>query len=165
VVWLALGVAACNPALNWRQTQPEGAGIRMLFPCRTARHERTIQVAAAAMRMRLDSCDAAGSVFSLAFGDVADPARVAPALAELRFAAAANVRGSASVRDWRASGATPNEQTAQLRIEGTLPDGRRVVEHAAFFVRGLRLYQATALGGSLDDDALDTFFGSIQVLP
>jgi hypothetical protein len=162
---LLLGLAACAPALNWRETRPEGADVAMLFPCRPDRNERAIGVAGAPLRMQMHSCDAQGTVFSLAFVDVADVASVAPVLAAMRAAAVANVDGASNVLPWRVPGATPNEQAARLRIEGSLPDGRRVVENTGFFVRGLRLYQATALGGSLDAEALDTFFGSIRIVP
>jgi hypothetical protein len=114
--------------------------------------------------MQMHSCSAAGAAFSLAFADVADVARVTSLLAALRVAAQANLGGAATARPLVVAGATPNEQSALIQIEGRLPDGRRLVEHAAFFARGLRLYQATALGESIDADALDTFFNSIQVV-
>ncbi|MEO8922537.1 MAG: hypothetical protein ABI330_06875 [Caldimonas sp.] len=117
------------------------------------------------MDMQMHSCDAAGTVFSLSFVDVTEPSRVTPALTALRAAAVGNVGGTATERPLAVPGATPNPLSALVRIEGHLPDGRRVVEHAGFFVRGLRLYQATALGGSLSVDALETFFGSIKVGP
>lgn len=161
VLWLA----ACTPALNWRETSPEGSGVALLFPCRAERHERTVRIGDADTRMQMHSCDAGGAVFSLAFVDVASPAEVAPLLAGMRAAAVANIGGAATALPWRPPGATPNEQTARLRVEGALPGGRRVVEHAAFFARGLRVYQATALGDGLDGDALDTYFGSIKVVP
>jgi hypothetical protein len=160
-----LGLVACAPALNWRETRPDGVGVVMLFPCRPDRHERSITLAGAPIRMQMHSCDAEGAVFSLAFLDVADAASVTPLLTEMRRAAVANVNGVAVARPWVVPGATPNEETARLRIEGRLPDGRHVVENTAFFVRGFRLYQATALGGSLDADALDTFFASVKVVP
>ena len=112
----------------------------------------------------MHSCRAGGAVFSLAFADVSAPAQVAVVLAALRVAAQGNLGGAVTARPWTARGATPNEQSALVRIDGHLPDGKRVVEHAAFFVKGLRLYQATALGESLDADALDSFFDSIQVV-
>jgi hypothetical protein len=47
-------------------------------------------------------------------------------------------------------------------MEGRLPDGRRVVEDAAFFVKGLRVYAATVLGESIPAEAVETFFASIK---
>jgi hypothetical protein len=161
---LLIVLAACTPALNWRETRPEGSGVKMLFPCRPDRHERTIRVAGAELHMQMHFCSAAGAAFSLAFVDASDPTRVTPLLARLRAAAAANVGGTATVRTMVVPGATPNEQSALIRVEGHLPDGRGVVEHAAFFVKGLRLYQATALGKSLTTDALETFFSSIEIV-
>ncbi len=114
--------------------------------------------------MQMHFCSAAGAAFSLAFVDASDPTRVTPLLARLRAAAAANVGGTATVRTMVVPGATPNEQSALIRVEGHLPGGRGVVEHAAFFVKGLRLYQATALGKSLTTDALETFFSSIEIV-
>ena len=63
------------------------------------------------------------------------------------------------------AGATPNGQSALLRIDGRRPDGRPVVARAAFFVKGLRLYQATVLGAGepVNAEALETFFASIRL--
>ncbi len=63
------------------------------------------------------------------------------------------------------AGATPNAESTLLRIVGRRGDGRRVVAHAAFFVKGLRLYQATVLGDDdpADGEVLETFFGSIRL--
>jgi hypothetical protein len=66
------------------------------------------------------------------------------------------------VRAFAVAGATPNEQSALLHMEGRLPDGRRVVEDAAFFVKGLRVYAATVLGESIPAEAVETFFASIK---
>jgi hypothetical protein len=156
-------LVACSPALNWRQTKPAGAGVGLLFPCRPDRHERTVRLAGVELGMQMHSCEAAGALFSIGFVDVPDLSRVVPVLAEMRAAAVANVEGTATAATLAVPGATPNQQSALLRIDGHLPDGRRVVEHVAFFVRGARLYQATALGDSLSDDALESFFGSIKL--
>jgi hypothetical protein len=158
-------LVACTPALNWRETRPEGSGIAILFPCRPDRQERMIGVAGMHVPARMYSCEAAGAIFSLVFVDSVDVGQASVLLAGMRSAASANVRGVATGRSWRVPGATPSEQSARLRIEGTLPDGRAVVEHAGFFVVGLRLFQVTTLGGSLDASALDTFFGSVRVGP
>ncbi|MGZ5131415.1 MAG: hypothetical protein ACXWCV_08585 [Caldimonas sp.] len=163
---LLLVLAACAPPLDWRDSRPEGSGVAMLFPCRPDRHERPVRIGKATLRMQMHSCEAAGATFSLAFVDAPQPDQVVPLLAELRSHAAANIAGVvAEPRPFEPPGATPNEQSGLLRIEGHLPDGRRVVEHAAFFVKGLRLYQATAIGAALPAEAVETFFGAIKVAP
>lgn len=157
-----VALAACSPSLDWRQTRAEGSDVALLFPCRPDRHERTARIGGADLRMQMVSCHAAGAVFSLAFADAPDAARVTPLVAALRAAAAANIGAIPTVRSFAVAGATPNEQSALLRMEGRLPDGRRVVEHAAFFVKGLRVYAATVLGESIPAEAVETFFASIK---
>lgn len=163
-VFLAM-LVACSPALDWRDLPPGDSGVAMLFPCRPDRQERAVRMTALDLRVRMASCSAAGATFSLAYVDAPQVAQVAPLLAELRVRAAANVGGTALVRPFSAPGATPNEQSAALRIEGRLPDGRHVTEHAVFFARGLRLYQVTAIGESVSREAAETFFGSVKVVP
>jgi len=139
----------------------------MLFPCRPDRQQRTVQVEATALRMQLHSCKAGGFAFSLSFADVDDPLRVAALLAALRQHQVANVAGTAATLPLpRLVGATPNPQSQFLRIEGRLPDGRDVVVHAAFFVKGLRVYQASVVsqGEGPGPETLASFFDSIRVL-
>ena len=97
---------------------------------------------------------------------VGDPARVTPELSALRAQLLANLAAAATEeRPLALAGATPNVQSARLHIVGKRPDGSRVVADAAFFVKGLTLYQATVLGS--DDapgrEAVETFFGAIRL--
>jgi hypothetical protein len=115
--------------------------------------------------MQMHACDAGGRTFSLAFVDAGAPNRVEPLLAALKASAAANIEGTQMQQPFAPPGATPNPGSALLRVEGRLPDGRRVTEHAAFFVRGLRLYQATVIGETLPEDAVRSFFAAIKLTP
>jgi hypothetical protein len=167
VLAIACALAGCSPALDWRESRPEGSGATLLFPCRPARHDREVRLGAASLRLQLHSCNAAGMTFSLAVADGAEPAQVTELLAALRAQALANLGSTvASERPLPAIvGATPNPRSALLRIAGQRPDGRRVVADAAFFVKGLRLYQATVLGEAdpVGNETLETFFASIRL--
>ena len=57
---------------------------------------------------------------------------------------------------------TPNPQALRLSVAGRLPDGSAVQEHAAFFTRGLRVYQATVIGAQLSPPAVETYFGALR---
>ena len=168
VTVVALGVAlvACWPALDWREVRPEGLALTALFPCRPDKHERDVPIAGAPARMQLHACDAAGSTFSLAVVDAGEPARVEPVLAALKASAAANVGGSASRSEpFAPPGATPNPSSALVRLQGRRPDGRAVTLNAAFFVHGVRVFQATALGEAVSEETLQGFFGGIRLAP
>ena len=161
----ASALLACSPVLDWRETRPEGTGAVMLFPCRAEKQERPVRLGDETVPMRLHSCTAAGMSFALVTAEVADPGRVAPMLEALRCQAVANVAGTAVPEALPSiAGSTPNARSARLRIVGQRPDGRRVVEHALFFVKGLTLFQATVIGADepADREAIDTFFGSIR---
>ena len=53
-----------------------------------------------------------------------------------------------------------------LRIDGRLPDRRAVVVHAAFFVKGWKVYHAAVrrAGEPARAEALETFFEAIRVV-
>jgi len=163
---LAASLVACTPALDWREVRPEGTGLSALFPCRPDRHERDVRLADMPARMQLHACDAAGATFSLAVVDAAMPSRVEPVLAALKASAAANIGGAAPrIEPFAPPGATPNPGSALLHVAGRLPDGRAVTMHAAFFVHGLRVFQATAVGAALADETLQSFFGATRLAP
>jgi len=158
---------ACSPVFDWRETRPEGSGAVAMFPCRPVKQERSVRIGAAVLPMQLHSCRAGDALFLIAAVDVDDPAEVTPRLAAFRAQALANL-GVASGGDAApiaVAGATPNPQSGRVDLVGARPDGRRVVAQAAFFVKGLRLYQATVLGadGSPGRDVVDTFFGAIRL--
>lgn len=162
-VGLGLGaLSACSPTLDWRETRFEGSGIVASFPCRPDRYARTVTVAGAKAQMDMLSCAAGGATYALSFFDVADPAAVTPALADLRALAADHLGASTPhISPLEIKGMTANAQAAKLMIAGRLPDGAAVQESAAFFVKDLRIYQATVIGAKLAPEALDSFFSGL----
>lgn len=166
--WWALVVAGCGctPANEWRELRPEDSGIVASFPCKPDRLARTIALAGQATRMEMLVCSAGGLTFGLAFADIGDPRLVTQALAELRAAAMANLRATAaSERSLAVPGMTPNERAARLHFEGQRPDGAAMQEQAAFFVRGLRIYQASILGPTVAESASEPFFIGLRLTP
>ena len=159
-----LGLAACTPTLDWREVRPEGGGVVAMFPCKPESQTRTVTLAGTAVRLTLLACKAGGSTWALAHADLADPARVGPALVELRAAAAANL-GAVAPRELplKLDGATPNPASGRVELSGRLPDGAPVQEQLALFAKGTRVFQATALGQRLGDDALEPFFGGLRL--
>ena len=162
----ALLLAACAPALDWREVRPEGSHMTLLMPCKSTAQQRQLPLAGAAVRLSLQACSADGQTWGVAHADVEDPARVAVALAELRASAAANVAaGAVEPLPLQVPGATPQPASERLSFAGRLPDGRPVQVQLAVFAHGTRVFQATALGERLPAEAADTFFGSIRFLP
>ncbi|HMC14610.1 MAG TPA: hypothetical protein VKI18_03195 [Albitalea sp.] len=160
----ALAVAACSPALNWREIHLAEGDVTALFPCRPDRFVRDIQLAGTPARMVLLSCEAAGATYGLSQVDMADPGKVHAALSELRRSAAVNVGGTAQrVAALDVPGMTPNPLAERVMIAGHGRDGAPLVEQAGFFSRGTRCFQATVFGPKLEREAVDTFFAGLKL--
>jgi hypothetical protein len=156
--------AACSPTLNWRDVRPDGSGAEALFPCKPGHQSRKLMLAGAPVEMTLYACAAGGTTWALGFAEVGDPARVAPALAELAAAATRNVGAAgATGRALDVPGMTPNPQAQRLAFAGERPDGSAVQTHVAVFSKGTRVFQATAIGASPASDAVETFFGALRL--
>ena len=162
---LVLSLVACSPALDWRDVQPEGSGAAVLFPCKPDRFARTLTLAGTKVQMTLASCAAAGTTFALRHADLDDPAKLSAALGELRGAAAQNIGGAPhDATPFAPRGATPNPLAERVAIEGRRADGHAVRMQAAFFARGMRVYQASVVGEQVDAEAADTFFSGLKLL-
>ncbi|MDO8420514.1 MAG: hypothetical protein Q7S90_10805 [Rubrivivax sp.] len=162
----ALLLAACSPALDWRDVRPAGSGVSLLMPCKPAAQERSLPLAGAPVRLSLQACSANGQTWGIAHADVGDPARIGVALTELRASAVANLSGGAAeALPLQVRGATPQPASEHLRFDGRLPDGRPMQVELAVFAQGTRVYQATVLGERLPLEASQTYFGSIRFPP
>jgi hypothetical protein len=157
---------ACTPALDWRESRPAGSGMALLFPCKPDSHARQVRLGPDAVRLELHACTAAGATWALAFADMGDPARVGPALVELRTAASKNLSASEPHSlPFRVEGATPNPASQRVQFQGRMPDGRAVTEQVAVFAKGTRVFQVIAVGERLDAEAADSFFSSLRLAP
>lgn len=163
-VLLTLGMAACSPTLDWRDTTfPGAAGLKAQFPCKPDRLTRQLPLAGRQVALSLSSCKAGETTFALAHAEVVDPRAVAPALAELRTAFARNLGGEARVlADVRVPGATPNPLAQRVAVSGRRAAGAAVHGQTVFFVRGTRVHQATVLGGMAELPGTDIFFDSLR---
>lgn len=160
---LAGALAGCAPALDWREVRPDDSGLVLMMPCRPDRHAREVSLAGRKLKLHLMACSAGGQTWALAYGDLADPAAVGAALEELRVSAARNLGAAPPApRALAVPGATPNAGSARFALEGLLPDGSAVQEQAAVFTRGTWVFQATAVGARLPDEAADTFFSALR---
>ena len=161
------GLAACSPALDWRESLAEGSGLVASFPCRPDRHGRSVVLGGKTVQIDMLVCAAADATFAVSFFDVTDPAGIGPALGALREALLSNVQGpiqgtGPQLTPLQISGMTPNAQSQRLAVVGRKPDGTALHVQAAFFTRGLRVYQAAVIGAALPSDAADPFFAGLK---
>lgn len=163
-ILLGAWMAACAPAFDWRTVHAADGSVEMQFPCKPTSRMRSVALADASVPMTLLSCTAQGLTFGLVHADLDDPARVTPALIALRAALAANL-GAREVKagPFALAGSTPNGHAVRVRFSGRTPEGAPIEEEAAFFARGMRVYQAAVLGAHLDPRVVDVFFDNLRL--
>lgn len=166
VAGAALALAACTPALNWREVRAEGSDLVAMFPCKPQRFVRQVPLAGASVEMRLMSCAVDGVNYAVVHARVADPAQVGPALQALRAAAVENIGGrAANETPFAVGGMTPSPWALRFSAEGRGADGEPVREQAGVFARGVQVFQATVVGPAPQAQAVDGFFGGLRFAP
>lgn len=159
----ALLLAACSPALDWREVRPGDSAAVAMFPCRPASHARKLPLAGGEVLLTLHACQAGEVTWALSYADLGDPARVAPALGELQRSAAANISaGEPQALPLAVPGATPYAGSGRVALSGRRADGQPVQSQVAVFAKGTRVFQATAIGPALPAEALQTFFDGLK---
>ena len=88
---LALLLAGCSPALNWRTVPLPEAGLTITLPCKPDQATRTVELAGAPVALAMVGCDADGATFAVSHAALADPAQVGTALTHWRAAVLARL--------------------------------------------------------------------------
>jgi len=153
-----LALAACSPGLDWREVRPDGAEVRVMFPCKP-----TISVHPATraepVAMGLARCDAAGQSFALSWAEVDDPAQLTAALREMRESLARKMSAQRSEpHALQVPGMTPNAEAQQQTLIGAQQQAQ-----VAVFTRGRRVYQALMLGARPNAAAWGVFLDSLRL--
>lgn len=169
----AAALLACSPALNWRQMDlAEADGLRLRFPCKPDRVERTLRLEGLTepLRMAMWSCEASGTTWVLSAARLTSATDISPALRALASATEGNLawadrRAREQAKGvtqpaWRhedtggvqVPGMTPNPDARGWRIQGLKPDGASGAQahtvQAWHFSHGLTVFQAAIWQGA-----------------
>ncbi len=143
-----------------------GSAVQLLFPCKPDTQERRVALAGSPVQLVLNVCEADGQIWALALADVAEPARVAPALAALQAGAAANLgTRPAALAPLAVPGATPQTGSGRTRLQGQRGDGQKVQMQTLVFASGTQVFQASVLGAALAEEDVEAYFTSIRLVP
>ncbi len=159
----AVASGGCSPTFDWREVRPEGTGVVALFPCKAQADRRTVSIDARTVMLSLHACRTATMTFGLAYSDVGDARRVAPALEAMRASWLATPGAQAveaAAMQAPVSGSPSTAVRARLHI--MRPGQPPADSAAAFFAIGTRVFQVTAYGAPLDGEAAQTFLSSVR---
>ncbi len=161
-LWLAL--SGCTPTHDWREVRPDGAALSALFPCRPQQLSRRVDLEGVNVPMQVHVCRSGDETLAVAFVDVDKPGQVSAVMRSLQSAAKANFSATQiQASGLQVPGMTPNPNAALVSMRGASAQGEPVAATAAFFVRGLRVYQATIFGTRVDPEVLQTFIAGLKL--
>ena len=148
----------CTPAFDWRSVPVPGTQLVTELPCRPSRFQRDVTVAGTPLKLFMLSCEAGGVTYGVATAEVGDLTRVDAVLHGLAESARDTIRSSeARFAALNMGGATPFSGNSSAHLRGRRPDGQAVDESIRVFARGSRVFQASAIGAHLPEQALAPF--------
>lgn len=162
---LALCLAACSPTLNWRQVNPEGAGMSLLLPCKPDRASKNVPLAGRQTRLSMTGCEAGGATYALSVAELADTGAVAEVLAQWQALTLSHMRADLSTQQRKPMVVPGADGPAPVLVSarGVHPEGQAIEGRTLFFARGSRVFQAVIYAPRISAEASDTFFSSIKL--
>ena len=163
-----LALAACSPALNWREVRPEGTRLNLLLPCKPDKAQKLVPLGGRATPLAMLGCDADGATFAVATADVGDAAQAASVLALWQELALANMKAAPASRQMLpltlpgTAPGTPGTPVTRLQAQGQRADGTAVSGQAAYFAQGSQLFQVVMYAPQIAPEVAETFFSSLK---
>lgn len=163
---LLLLVLACTPALNWRDVRLEsadGSTLKAALPCKADAATRKQLLGGIQVDLSMMGCVVNDSTFTLSRIPVLDPLSAPKLLAAWQAAAEANVKAiSTPTIPVIVSGAGAWPPAARVTLAGATTQAQ-IIWFAKQSSAGLTLYQAAFYGKQPSNEAVTTFFESLQL--
>jgi hypothetical protein len=167
---LILLLCACTPALNWRDVRLEdanGSALKAALPCKPDHATRKQQLGDIQVDLSMMGCVANEATFTLSRIPLSNPLDAPKVLAAWQAAGAANVKAKPATTTAAAvSGAGAWPSAARVTLEGNISQGT-IQAHMLWFAKqtatGVTLYQAALYGKQPSNEAVTTFFESLQL--
>lgn len=164
---VAIGLAACSPALNWRTVRLDEAALASAFPCKPEREARRVELGGQGVDMQMWGCEADGATFAVAHAELPAGALPGVALAHWKAATAARV-GAAPAGDavaFAPAGALALPEAGRVQWQGQRPGGGAVTLQGAWFARvagpQVHVYHAAVYSPAPRPTVADTFFAGL----
>lgn len=162
---LATLLAACSPAMEWREYILTDLPLAISAPCRPQSHARRIDIAGRHVDMALFACSLDGRTFAVGAVDAGDPALVGAMLATLASSTVANIHGRVDT-DGAAEvpGMTPHQAARRQAVTGRSSRSEPMQAQLVVFSVGTLAFQAALLGPVVDADTAQRFFSGLRVV-
>jgi hypothetical protein len=159
-------LCACTPALDWRDVRLEsadGSTLKAALPCKPDSATRNQQLSDVQVELSMMGCMANDTTFTLSRIPVSNPLEASKVLAAWQAAGVSNVEAKpASMVAATVSGAGAWPAATRVSL-----DGAATQAHMLWFAKqtamGVTLYQAALYGKQPSNEAITTFFESLQL--
>lgn len=166
--WLlpaALALAACSPALNWRQA-PLG-GLSFSLPCKPDKAQRTVTLGGRDVALEMQGCEAQGALFAISRARVGDATAIPEVIQGWRASALAAMRADPAAVTVLAApshvGVSGLASAAWFSAVGLRPQGGKVQAQLAWLVLGGDVYHLAVYADVLGADMTEPFFTDITL--
>lgn len=159
-------LCSCTPALNWRDVRLEsadGSTLKAALPCKPDNATRKQQLGDIQVDLSMMGCQSADTTFTLSRIPLTNPLDALKVLAAWQAAGVANVNAKpAPTFAAVVPGAGAWPPATRITLAGTATQA-----HMLWFAKqtatGLTLYQAALYGKQPSNEAITTFFESLQL--
>ena len=173
VVLAAIGLAGCNPSLNWREVRVKDSSLVALLPCKAEASSRQVNLGGQTVDIHLSSCNAGDATFGVAVTRLSTDSaseQLDAAQQHWRLATLANI-GLAPSENQNASiiretpiqvkGLAANQ--ILVAASGKRPGGDVVQMNGIWFRQGAQLFHAVIYADKINNDMAEPFFSGLKI--
>lgn len=156
-------LAACSPALDWREVRAEDGSFTILMPQKPGKSERSLATPAGPVVMRMLATRVGDSVVGVGVADFA-AAPDSALLEGLRDALIKNLNARIVSDKAVSNGGASGREIVAVGSAGTGDAAASIELRARLLTAGTRYFQVAAVGrkGALSDADLDMFLASLR---
>lgn len=159
-----LVLAACTPALDWREVRNSDAGYSATFPGKPAMATREFVMAGHSVSLRLQAATSGDAYFAI--GEIPLSEQLQPNAPEILQALKASLHNNIGAQ--QAHEKTVNVSGVvwqEVRATGKLRDGAPAVLAGRFVIQAGRILEVVVMGpaSQLTDDVVDQWLGSVKL--
>jgi len=154
---VAIALAACSPAYNWRDVQL--AQLSTLLPCKPDRAKRMVALGGQEVELEMLGCETRGTLFVISHIKLTAAQQTTALVAQWRVATLGNMRGTVQQElPLQAKALAVHSASQELRATGLRPSGEAVQAHLAWLASGADVYHLAVYAQRIEVQEAAPFF-------
>jgi len=165
---LSVGLVACSPEQNWRQTAFDGTNLKAQLPCKPDRATREVPLGGTPVSLAVVGCESGDAMLAVMTATLSPGVDVQAVLQGWQQATLANLQvvKPEQMKPWQRNGFLPLGASQRLEALGRRAEGQAVSVHAVWgaFIEGdhLRVVHAVIYAPKAQPELAQTLFDGLQ---